>query len=114
LATNTGISSNSAKEMLTELVQTVLAAGLKSIEELDELLKPNTKAETRLRSYLTRHFASAKRLGADTVSMSDAFLARHIILLNLPKEESRKIITGLPIGSKEYTEDFLKVIDRSD
>jgi putative GTP pyrophosphokinase len=110
LAAESEISKGPAEGSLTELVQTIAAAGLKSIEDVDELLKLNAKVEARLRSYLSGHVTSARGNGAYSVAMSDAFLVRHIILLNLPKEKSREIVKKIPLGGSQYTKDFLELI----
>jgi putative GTP pyrophosphokinase len=60
VATKAGVSNSTSAETLTHLVQTISAAGFRSIEDVDELLRSDVEPESRLTSYLKSYVAKRR------------------------------------------------------
>jgi hypothetical protein len=112
VATKVGVSNAPSAETLTHLVQTISAAGFSSIEEVDELLRPDVEPEARLTCYLKSYVARRQKGGAVGIGMSDAFLVRLTIFLTLPKAKALEILSKHPFVNTTNTGELRAAINQ--
>jgi hypothetical protein len=72
---------------LTQLVKTISASGLASIQQVDNLLKSDKKIERKLRDFLKTRTGQG---------MTAAAMVRMSILLALPKEQAARVFNEVP------------------
>jgi ppGpp synthetase/RelA/SpoT-type nucleotidyltranferase len=86
---------------LTQLVQVISASGLRSIEQVDELLRSEKSIDAKLSSFM-------KLRGP--AGMTPAALVRLCIILSLPKKKAAEVIKAYPFQHAETSEALRKML----
>jgi putative GTP pyrophosphokinase len=101
MAESHGMEVNDSDAGLTQLVQTISAAGLRSIQQVDELLRSEADLNAKLLHFVKLRGAERK--------MSAPALVRVCILLTLPRSKANETLAVIPFLTPRYNE-FIRLV----
>ena len=106
LAMAVGIGASNSDGGITEFIKTISAAGLYSIEQVDELLRSDNDLSAKFEAYVS----ARRKSGVRGVKWNNAFLARVSVLFSLPKAKAFDAFNEVPFAGSGAARTFRSLI----